>query len=66
MLQGFQLEKDPGIHIERIVFKRYAWSAPDVPRNAPGGVLDLHARKQICWVNACNRSRHLRRLLSPL
>jgi hypothetical protein len=43
MLQGFQLEKDPRIHIKAIVFKRNAWCAPDVPRDSPSGVLNLHA-----------------------
>jgi hypothetical protein len=43
MLQGFQLEKDPRVHGECIIFKRNAWSAPDVRRDAPSGVLNLHA-----------------------
>jgi hypothetical protein len=43
MLQSFQLEKDLRIHIEYFVFKRNAWRAPDVARDAPSGVLNLHA-----------------------
>jgi hypothetical protein len=43
MLQGFQLEENPGIRIECIILKCNAWSAPDVARNTPSGVLNLHA-----------------------
>jgi hypothetical protein len=28
--------------VERIIFERDAWGAPDVARDAPGGVLNLN------------------------
>jgi hypothetical protein len=43
MLQAFELEKNPGIEPERVLFQGNARCAPYVPCSAPAGVLDFYA-----------------------